>query len=99
MSAYLASQQTYDYIASGLYDAAARRDSEPHYTVRRFLELDNDTTVETETLEHTIARDVGKLYDDRHMPVKEICDTLHIGRSTLYRYVGGRTDLDRFIEA
>ena len=63
MSAYLASQQTYDYIASGLYDAAVRRDSEPHYTVRRFLELDNDTSVETETLEHTIARDVGKLYD------------------------------------
>jgi DNA invertase Pin-like site-specific DNA recombinase len=28
-----------------------------------------------------------KLYDDGHMPVKEICDTLHIGRSTLYRYV------------
>jgi len=29
-----------------------------------------------------------KLYDDGNMPVKEICDTLHIGRSTLYRYVG-----------
>jgi len=29
-----------------------------------------------------------KLYDDGSMPVKEICDTLHIGRSTLYRYVG-----------
>ncbi len=28
-----------------------------------------------------------KLYDDGHMPVQEICDTLHIGRSTLYRYV------------
>ena len=28
-----------------------------------------------------------KLYDDGNMPVKEICDTLHIGRSTLYRYV------------
>jgi DNA invertase Pin-like site-specific DNA recombinase len=28
-----------------------------------------------------------KLYDDGHMPVKEICETLHIGRSTLYRYV------------
>jgi DNA invertase Pin-like site-specific DNA recombinase len=30
-----------------------------------------------------------KLYDDGHTPVKEICDTLHIGRSTLYRYVNG----------
>ncbi len=30
---------------------------------------------------------VKKLYDDGNMPVKEICDTLHIGRSTLYRYV------------
>ena len=29
-----------------------------------------------------------QLYDDGNMPVKEICDTLHIGRSTLYRYVG-----------
>ncbi len=29
-----------------------------------------------------------KLYADRNMPVKEICDTLHIGRTTLYRYVG-----------
>lgn len=28
-----------------------------------------------------------KLYADRNMPVQEICDTLHIGRSTLYRYV------------
>ena len=28
-----------------------------------------------------------KLYDDGHMPVREICETLHIGRSTLYRYV------------
>jgi DNA invertase Pin-like site-specific DNA recombinase len=28
-----------------------------------------------------------KLYDDGNMPVKEICDTLRIGRSTLYRYV------------
>jgi DNA invertase Pin-like site-specific DNA recombinase len=27
-----------------------------------------------------------KLYADRSMPVKEICETLHIGRSTLYRY-------------
>ncbi len=34
-----------------------------------------------------------KLYDDGHMPVKEICDTLLIGRSTLYRYVGEKTDL------
>ena len=29
-----------------------------------------------------------QLYDDGHLPVQEICDTLHIGRSTLYRYVG-----------
>ena len=43
MSAYLASQQTYDYIASGLYDAAVRHESEPHYTVRRFLDIDKDT--------------------------------------------------------
>jgi len=28
-----------------------------------------------------------KLYADRGMPVQEICATLHIGRSTLYRYV------------
>ena len=28
-----------------------------------------------------------QLYDDGNMPVKEICDTLHIGRSTLYRYM------------
>ncbi len=28
-----------------------------------------------------------KLYADRNMPVTEICATLHIGRSTLYRYV------------
>jgi DNA invertase Pin-like site-specific DNA recombinase len=28
-----------------------------------------------------------KLYADRNMPVTEICDTLHIGRSTLYRYI------------
>lgn len=27
-----------------------------------------------------------KLYADRTMPVKEICETIHIGRSTLYRY-------------
>jgi DNA invertase Pin-like site-specific DNA recombinase len=30
-----------------------------------------------------------KLYAERTMPVKEICETLHIGRSTLYRYVEG----------
>lgn len=29
-----------------------------------------------------------KLYADRTMPVQEICETMHIGRSTLYRYVG-----------
>lgn len=28
-----------------------------------------------------------KLYTDKNLPVKEICDTLHIGRSTLYRYI------------
>ncbi len=61
MSAYLASQQTYDYIANSLYDAAIRHESEPHYTVRRFLDIDNDTTAET--LEHNIASAVGKLYD------------------------------------
>jgi len=27
------------------------------------------------------------LYSDMDMPVKEICDTLHISKSTLYRYV------------
>jgi DNA invertase Pin-like site-specific DNA recombinase len=29
-----------------------------------------------------------KLYEDGNMPVQEICDTLHIGKATLYRYVG-----------
>lgn len=28
-----------------------------------------------------------RLYADRNMPVNEICETLHIGRSTLYRYI------------
>jgi len=28
-----------------------------------------------------------KLYTDRTMPVQEICETLHIGRSMLYRYM------------
>lgn len=28
-----------------------------------------------------------KLYDDKSMSVQEICETLHIGRSTLYRYL------------
>ena len=28
-----------------------------------------------------------QLYEDGHMPVQEICDTLHIGKATLYRYV------------
>jgi DNA invertase Pin-like site-specific DNA recombinase len=28
-----------------------------------------------------------RLYGDRTMPVQEICDQLHIGRSTLYRYI------------
>lgn len=61
MSAFLASQQTYDYIASGLYDAAIRHDSEQHYSVRRFLEVDNDAT--DETLERNITSAVCKLYD------------------------------------
>ena len=61
MSAFLASQQTYDYIASGLYDAAIRHDSEHHYTVRRFLGIDRDAT--DETLEHGITAAVSKLYD------------------------------------
>ena len=30
-----------------------------------------------------------KLYADRTMPVLGICTTLHIGRSTLYRYIKG----------
>lgn len=61
MSAFLASQQTFDYIASGLYDAAIRYNSEHHYTVRRFLELDNDAT--DETLEHSLTQAVHTLYD------------------------------------
>ncbi|HET8909216.1 MAG TPA: recombinase family protein [Ktedonobacterales bacterium] len=31
-----------------------------------------------------------KLYADRAMPVQEICETLHIGRSTLYRYINDK---------
>ena len=61
MSAFLASQQTYDYIASGLYDAAIRHNSEHHYTVRQFLEVDDNAT--DATLEHHITSAVGKLYD------------------------------------
>jgi hypothetical protein len=61
MSAFLASQQAYDYIASGLYDAAIRYDSEHHYSVRRFLEVDDDAT--DETLAHNITVAVCKLYD------------------------------------
>ena len=61
MSAFLASQQTYDYIASGLYDAAIRHDIEHHDTVCRFLELEKDAT--GETLEHHIAASVSKLYN------------------------------------
>jgi hypothetical protein len=61
MSAFLASQTTYDYIASGLYDAAIRHNSEHHYTVRRFLEREDDAT--DETLEHNITAAVHKLYD------------------------------------
>src|SRR6266496_3079695 len=61
MSAFLASQQTYDYIASGLYDAAIRHDCEHHYTVRDFLELDNYAT--GETLEYNLTQAVRKLYD------------------------------------
>jgi hypothetical protein len=61
MSAFLANQQTYDYIASGLYDAAIRHDSDHHYTVRQFLELDNDAT--GETLEYNLTEAVRKLHD------------------------------------
>lgn len=61
MSAFLASQQTYDYIASGLYDAAIRHDSDQHYSVRQFLDIDNDAT--DETLAHNIMSAVCKLYD------------------------------------
>lgn len=61
MSAFLASQTTYDYIASGLYDAAIRHNCEQHYTVRRFLDIDNNAT--DETLEHHITSAVGKFYD------------------------------------
>ena len=28
-----------------------------------------------------------KLYEDGNMPVQAICETLHIGRATLYRYI------------
>lgn len=40
-----------------------------------------------------------KLYADRTMPVHEICSTLHIGRSTLYRYIkdGPSTMSERLI--
>jgi DNA invertase Pin-like site-specific DNA recombinase len=31
-----------------------------------------------------------KLYEDGHIPVQEICDTLHIGKTTLYRYIRDR---------
>jgi DNA invertase Pin-like site-specific DNA recombinase len=31
-----------------------------------------------------------KLFDDKSMPVQEICETLHIGRSTLYRYINNK---------
>jgi DNA invertase Pin-like site-specific DNA recombinase len=33
-----------------------------------------------------------KLYADRTMPVQEICETLHISRSTLYRYINKLKD-------
>src|SRR5690242_2404714 len=61
MSAFLASKQTYDYIASGLYDAAIRHESESHFSVRQFLEIDNEATDETVT--HNITEAVSKLYD------------------------------------
>lgn len=32
-----------------------------------------------------------QLYEGGNMPVQEICETLRIGRSTLYRYVGKQT--------
>ena len=33
-----------------------------------------------------------QLYADGHLTVQEICETLHIGKTTLYRYVGEKTD-------
>ena len=61
MSAYLASQQTYDYIANGLYDVATNYGNEHHYTIRKFLDIDSDAT--PETLETAIRTAVRKLYD------------------------------------
>jgi len=40
-----------------------------------------------QTLDPKKVAHARKLYADRNMTVQEICDTLHIGRSTLYRYV------------
>lgn len=61
MSAYLASQKTYDYIASGLYDAAIIRSNEHQYTIRHFLELEDDTS--DEVIEQTIKSAVRNLYN------------------------------------
>ncbi|HEY7417257.1 MAG TPA: recombinase family protein [Ktedonobacteraceae bacterium] len=36
-----------------------------------------------------------KLYADKAMPVQAICDTLHIGRSTLYRYVQEKSHVSK----
>src|SRR5262249_532341 len=41
-----------------------------------------------------------KLYAEQTMPVQEICDMLHIGRTTLYRYVqDGPRDVRRLRQA
>lgn len=61
MSAFLANRKTYNYIASGLYDAATRYDSDHHYAVCSFLGIDRDTT--PETLEQVINELVCQLYD------------------------------------
>lgn len=61
MSAFLASQKTYDYIANGLYDAAIRHNSEYCHTVRGFLGIDKDAT--DATLEEVVTDTVCKLYD------------------------------------
>lgn len=61
LSAFLASQRTYDYIASGLFIAAIRYDTDQYYPVRQFLAADNGDTAET--LELTITRAILKLYN------------------------------------
>lgn len=58
MSAFLASQNTYDYIANGLYDAAIRHDNNFHHTIRHFLGIDNDAVIE-----EAVTDAVCKLYN------------------------------------